>query len=317
MKSTGWGALYFRISQINWTRSNRLSWSPKFYLWLLVPAMWHLSLTFSSLTQGSKGEINFLSLANCLLFSFLNLFFLSFFFFCRQDFWLMAHGDGISHKLFPVFKITSQAGASWSTAQPGGVQGKWEPNTGKHQAGIKPVHNWLFILTGIFLLLLFFYKGRALFESPLYSCICLMWVFPDQHTKRVFTCPALRANLVVSCSKQCSCLVANLPSAWREDHGRQSGKVQNHLLQPGHEGLPCLTSFSVLSGVQMPVQKEDIPRLNEFYCSACFSLWCGCACSYCLLKIRSVWCQFSGLKAEDYTSIIKEPVQFREVPGVG
>lgn len=36
----------------------------------------------------------------------------------------MVHGDSVSHELFPVFQIASQAGASRSTAQPGGVQGR-------------------------------------------------------------------------------------------------------------------------------------------------------------------------------------------------
>lgn len=166
MKSTGWGALYIRISQISWTRSNRLSYSSKFHLWLLVPARWHLSLTFSSLTQGSKGKISFLSflsLAQEIVFTFFFFPPPSLFFSCRQSLWLTAHGDGISHKLFPVFQITSQAGASRSTAQPGGVQGRWEPSTGSCQAVIKPPHNWLFILTGIFFVVVVFYKGRALF----------------------------------------------------------------------------------------------------------------------------------------------------------
>lgn len=197
MKSTDWGALYIRISQIRWTRSSRLSHSSKCHLWVLMPAMWHLSLTFIRLTQGFKEEINFLSFLSFLAQETVSslLFNILFFFFpCRQDFWLMAHGDGISHKLFPVFQITSQAGASRSTTQPGGVQGRWEPSAGNCQIGIKPARNCLSSQASL-LLLLFSLKEGHYFKVFVY---CLPWVFPGQHIKHVFTCPVFSTNLIIS-----------------------------------------------------------------------------------------------------------------------
>lgn len=195
MKSTGWAALYTRIIQISWTRRNSLSHSSKFHLLLLVPAMWHLSLTFSSLTQGSKGEINFLSLAQETVSSlfFFNILFVCV---CRQGFWLTAHGDSISHKLFPVFQITSWAGASRSTAQPGGARGSWEPSTGSHQAGVKPAQNWLFILTDIFLLLFSLKEGH--YFQVLYIHIFVSREFSQTNTPNVSLLVLLSANLILA-----------------------------------------------------------------------------------------------------------------------
>lgn len=104
-----------------------------------------------------------------------------------------------------------------------------EPNVGKCQGGIKPALNGLFILTGIFFIVVVILSLKEGHYLKVLS-IRLLWVFPDQHTKHVFACPALSANLIISFSKHCSCLLQTYKCQVRGSCQTRRN-LQNHLLQ--------------------------------------------------------------------------------------